>query len=104
MRLIDADELPYSNIKTNEYGYVETTKTVVLEEDIANARTVQAIPVLEGMTNGNIIMTTYPGGDLHSKETEGDWWEISHPKKVCYEVNFQDLWFDEDWWNAPYKR
>ena len=45
MRIIDADRLPYSNIKTNEYGYVETTKTVVLEEDIVHAQTVQAIPL-----------------------------------------------------------
>ena len=45
MRLIDADELPYSNIKTNEYGYVEVIKSVVLEEDIAKAQTVQAIPL-----------------------------------------------------------
>ena len=45
MRLINADELPYSNIKTNEYGYVEVIKSVVLEESIANAQTVQAIPL-----------------------------------------------------------
>ena len=45
MRLIDADKLSYSSIKTNKYGYVETTETVVLEEDIANAQTVKAIPL-----------------------------------------------------------
>lgn len=45
MRLIDANKLPYSNIKTNEYGYVETTKSVVLEEDVVNAQTVRAIPL-----------------------------------------------------------
>ncbi len=45
MRLIDADKLPYSNVKTNKYGYVEVTETVVLEEEIANAQTVKAIPL-----------------------------------------------------------
>jgi hypothetical protein len=44
-RLIDADKLIYSNIKTNEYGYVEVMETVVLEQDIANAKTVKAIPL-----------------------------------------------------------
>lgn len=45
MRLIDADKLIYSNIKTNGYGYVEVIETVVLEQDIANAKTVQVIPL-----------------------------------------------------------
>lgn len=65
--------------------------------------TVKATPIPEGATNGNMFMTMFPNGDLHSKETEGDYWEISHPKKVSYEINYKDLWFDEDWWNAPYE-
>jgi hypothetical protein len=47
MRLIDADKLTYSKIKTNECGYVEITKTVVLEKNIDHAQTIQAIPIKE---------------------------------------------------------
>ena len=61
MRLIDADRLPYSNIKTNEYGYVETTKTVVLEEDIVHAQTVQAIPLEKVKQARESIV--YPSGE-----------------------------------------
>ena len=56
----------------------------------------------EGATVGDMVMAMFPNGDLHNKETEGNDWGISYPNKVCYEINYHSLWFDEDLWNNPY--
>lgn len=101
MRLIDADKLSYSNIKTNEYGYVETTKTVVLREDITSARTVSAIPILEGATNGDMIKIMFP--DVKIQEIKGS---FDKDKLLGYRTwlggRSQDYLLE--FWNAPYER
>ncbi len=60
------------------------------------------VPISEGTTIGDVVMAMFPNGDLQNKETEGDDWDINYPNKVCYEINYHNLWFDEDMWNSPY--
>ena len=67
---------------------------------LASFKRMQVLP--DNATNGDMIKAIFPNGDFHSKETEGDWWRINHDNRVCYEIDYRDLWFDEEWWNAPY--
>lgn len=97
MRLIDADKLIYSNIKTNGYGYVEVIETVVLEQDIANAKTVQAIPIPVGTTNGDVIKAMFPKIEIYTDVING-----IVDVEICEDSS--ELRCSVDWWNAPYKR
>lgn len=96
MRLIDADKLIYSNIKTNGYGYVEVIETVVLEEDIANAQTVEAIPIPRGATNGDMIKAMFP---CEEEECVNSIDHRTHYGGLDFLKGF-----NTDWWNAPYER
>lgn len=78
MRLIDADKLMrFFTVDTANQTYRFGT----IKKQIENAETVQAIPIPDNATNGDVVLVIFK--------------EIQHYSdgKIC-----------ADWWNAPYKR
>lgn len=74
-------------------------KAVVERMEVADV-----IPIPEEVTNGNMIKALFPNCEDRKARFEEDDGEV-------YEVHFVHLLdsmvinkFDENWWNAPYKR
>ena len=93
-RYIDADKL---TVKLNE-AQIEFDKNYYglgeAKQIVDNAPTVDAIEILNGATNGDMIKTIFP-----NIEIEGIGGEIK-----CIAVKNGTSYFALDWWNAPYKR
>ena len=86
MRLIDADVLP-------EISLFGTTEYI----NVNKAPTVNAIPIPEGATNGDMIKALFPnlrvednGGSIYLRYPDGGW------------IVYDRKWWN--WWNAPYKK
>lgn len=100
MRLIDAEaleeEFNWIEKVTNESSIVDKEKHKTLMEDIEriqNALTVNAIPISEGATNGDIIKAMF------DVKVEDDFC-----KSIGIKLNDSNyVQFNKDWWNAPYK-
>lgn len=106
MRLIDAEaleeEFNWIEKVTNESSIVDKEKHKTLMEDIKriqNALTVNAIPIPDGATNGDMIKAMFPNAliskdiDCYVVEIEYDNWDSSFKRT-----------YPQDWWNAPYER
>lgn len=78
---------------------------VSMEFDVLDSQpTINAIPIPEGATNGDMIKAMFPKCQDRKARFEEDDGEV-------YEVHFVHLWdsmavnkYDENWWNSPYKR
>ena len=114
MRLIDADKIPTVKapiapiLRGDETHY----ERVALKWDIDRQPTIQAIPIPDGATNGDMVKAVLERCSHHievkrhevvynnvSFRYHGIDVEIYQSEKV-----FFTLWFPKDWWNAPYRR
>lgn len=90
MRLIDADKLlRFFTIDTANQTYRFGT----IKKQIENAETVQAIPIPDNATNGDMIEAMFP--NLKGRE-----------KAFAIELNVNKNKVGNisvDWWNAPYE-
>ena len=89
MRLIDADKLL---TKTQDYGEGQEKLILIDPYYVKNAKTVQAIPIPDNATNGDVIKAIFP--NVYSEECDYD----------IFITLDGDTRFTYDWWNAPYKR
>lgn len=95
MRLIDADKLKDTFINpllfTTEKGFYCYTI-----DEVRNAETVNAIPIPENATNGDMIKAIFPNVKTWD-ESEG---------ALCVEFKTlnQIKIFPKYWWNAPYEK
>ena len=64
----------------------------VTEEDIEDAPTVEAIPIPDNATNGDMIRALFP----NNKYVEGE-------KFVIIQGVTENISLWNNWWNAPYK-
>lgn len=71
---------------TNENGY-----TYPKYKDCVDCFKTRCIEVPEQATNGDIFMASFPDGVLYD-----------YDEYVIYELNYQELKFDRNWWYAPY--
>lgn len=85
-RLIDADRL----LKRTKFYNLPNGNKAIDEIDILHAPTVQAIPIPDNATNGDMIKAMFPN-ELLTSITSTLWWG-------------DNMSFNKDWWNAPYKR
>lgn len=98
MRLIDADEL-LTHIE--DFGEGQYSLNLISPYYVRNAPTVNAIPIPDDATNGDMVKIIFP--NIKSNEDKG--YQIIH---------WDNLWDDENcaasfvaarkWWEAPYKR
>jgi len=77
MRLIDAEELPID----------------IFYDDVKEAPTVNAIPILEHETNGAMLKRVFPN-IVFNMSTNGDRW---------FEYQGRKIIFTDEWWTKPYK-
>lgn len=82
MKLIDAEQYRKEFLDSRDF---EPMKILDLQP------TVNAVPIPEGATNGDMIMTMFNCMVIG----------VSKGKVYVERIYFP---FDEDWWNAPYKR
>lgn len=95
MRLIDADELLTDRRKT-KYYHLPNKDIAVPIIDIEHAHTINAIPIPDGATNGDMIKAMFPNARVDdTSEKFGQLSICTHDAKSV---------FSSDWWNAPYKR
>ena len=92
MRLIDADALKIHNVSADYYYDVQGAT----EDDIDDAPTINAIPIPQGATNGDIIKAMFPNIDDR----------YLYDGILMDGVEFNDfrLKVSDDWWNALYQR
>lgn len=65
--------------------------------------TVNAIPIPEGATNGDMIKAMFPNIEVKPHMAYG----LKNGIKIRVyidEFSVFDLWFPTRWWNAPYKK
>lgn len=94
MRLIDADKLlRFFTVDTANQTYRFGT----IKKQIENAETVQAIPIPDNATNGDMIKAMFP------KAWKSNYID-SDNKCTLYIDDDYGLEVDIDWWNAPYQR
>ena len=84
-RLIDADVLREEVYSWGMNDYEPSDFT----DAIDTASTVEAIPIPEGATNGDIIKAMFPNVKMYEQT----------PTMTYYGM----MRFDTDWWNSPYK-
>lgn len=95
MRLINADKL-----------YPDTFgkgRLAVSQSQIADALTVQAIPIPDNATNGDVLKIIFPNieyGKSESKIYPNIFGWIENEEKTKDILMFQS---NEEWWNEPYK-
>lgn len=61
--------------------------------------TVNAIPIPEGATNGDMIKTMFPNAKVNNTKYS----YVVEVKLPYHTIHDTGLLFDKDWWNAPYK-
>lgn len=100
MRLIDADELLTDRRKT-KYYHLPNKDIAVPIIDIEHAHTINAIPIPDGATNGDMIKAMFPNAqiDYHEKSDLVDEYVTVFLKDcdTCQDYSY-------DWWNTPYER
>ena len=91
MKLIDADKLKRDIWGSNDWNSTNS-KDGYTEKQIIEAPTVNAIPIPEGATNGDMIMAMFPNAKANVFVKE-----VGVKGLDTYSV------FTKKWWNAPYK-
>lgn len=94
MKLIDTDRLLTDRMKS-KYYHLPNGDTAVPIIDIENAPTVNAIPISDGATNGDMMMAMFPNA------WKSDFIDIAN-HSTLYVDDKHELEVDVDWWNAPY--
>ena len=89
MKLIDADKI-HPDIRT-EHGMLG-----ISQGQLAYAPTINAIPIPEGATNGDMVKMIFPDSKILDV---GDQKRIWLPNHNQYLINCS-----LEWWNSPYKR
>lgn len=89
MRLVDKDKLLHQGYDyvVDGIAYDSCNKSM----DIEDIPTVKAIPILDGVTNGDMIKAMFP--NMYSEECEYD----------IFTTLDGDTRFTYDWWDSPYK-
>ena len=87
MRIIDADR--YRKDLLSAYDDISIEFEVLDRQPL-----ISAIPILEGMTNGDVIKAMFPNVEC-GKDILGNVFIISS-------VQLGYIAFRESWWNAPY--
>ena len=64
------------------------------QQTIVNAPTVEAIPIPEGATNGDMIRALYPNALIEK-------WNEYGTVRVWHDI--YDVNYSMTWWNSPYK-
>ena len=61
--------------------------------------TIQAIPIPENATNGDMIMAMFPSWEIDMDDAEEE-----YPIVTCWIDRVKGIWtsFDLTWWDAPY--
>lgn len=90
MRLIDADEL-LTHIE--DYGEGQCRLDLIDPYYVRNATTVNAIPLPENPTNGDVMIVIYGIADV----------EVNECSVRLFPKDGGQLWVTRDWWEAPYK-
>ena len=85
-RLIDADRL----LKHTKFYDLPNGNRAIDEIDILHAPTVQAIPIPDNATNGDMIRAMFGGMELNESGN------MVYIEKLYFG-------FPRGWWNAPYK-
>jgi hypothetical protein len=101
MRLIDADELKKDNDvvvwlsrNTVRAGKMIKAFSELFIKKINDTPTVNAIPIPENATNGDMIKAMFPNIEIE---------EIDDELIVAYKLDVKGTPFYRVWWNAPYK-
>lgn len=97
MRLIDADRL-LDKRKLHLFYHLKNGDVAIPIIDVEHAPTVNAIPIPEGATNGDMIKAMFPSWKI---------FQISE-NMVCFNIPLSDGSFEHNacstsWWNSPYK-
>lgn len=100
MDLIDRDR--YQKDLSTAYGVYDND--VSMEFDVLDSQpTINAIPIPEGATNGDMIKAMFPNIEVKPHMAYG----LKNGIKVRVyidEFSVFDLWFPTRWWNTPYKK
>lgn len=106
MRLINADELKKEcrSIPDPKGRYAELK--IIEDYEIDDASTIFDIP--DNPTNGNVIKAMFPNAEYkHVKTMSGiDGMEVKGINGLYDNFGHwcaEDIFFHDDWWNAPYK-
>lgn len=89
MRLIDADRIPFDMVMQNPFDEQSEKVEVIEKRKIEQMPTVQAIPIPDNTTNGDVIKAMFPNISVYEHGS-------------TYSVN-NEYNFNSTWWNAPYK-
>ena len=92
-RLIDADEC-LTFLKENCSMDMYLAVRAILDP----CKTVEAIPIPKGATNGDVIKVMFPNVPIDCFFEDTISFYPTLPNGVTEECHF-----NEDWWNAPYK-
>ena len=97
MSLIDADRL----LQRTKFYNLKNGNRAIDEVDILHAPPVQAIPIPEGATNGDIIKAMFPNIEVNEIETNtGGYIDVKYLDTIR---ECDSMAFLRKWWNAPYK-
>ena len=91
MRLINADKI-HPDVRT-QHGAL-----AISQGQLAYAETVNAIPIPEDATNGDVIKAVFPNIEREDNYGDADFYLLNGkstytPKLITF----------KSWWNAPYK-
>lgn len=101
MRLIDADKLlRFFTVDTANQTYRFGT----IKKQIENAETVQAIPIPDNTTNGDMIKAMFPSLEIANDGLINDNLTGIMAFYGGYDSPLPrgDNYFNRKWWNAPY--
>lgn len=98
MKLVDIDKCD-REVFYKELGTKDGKDVCIFAETVFDMLEalppVNAIPIPEGATNGDMIKVMFPSVEVKEKNN-------------CYEVYFgigtASQYFNHQWWNAPYKK
>jgi hypothetical protein len=89
MKLIDANQYRKEFLDSRDF---EPMKILDLQP------TINAIPIPEGATNGDIIKILFPNGKEYDTINDGC---IRYEIEIDFDYSYCS-YFDEVWWNEPY--
>lgn len=79
-------------------NYIDGNKS--LGQCLDEMPTVNAIEILDGATNGDVIQAIFPNAPIDT-ESYTNYVMV----KLDYHTQYDGgLMFDKEWWNAPYKK
>lgn len=92
MRLIDAEQYRKEFLDSRDF---EPMKILDLQP------TVNAVPISEGATNGDMFLKTQPEAVATTIKQEGCLFNCVQLRNKKETIPFAEIYID--WWNAPYK-